>query len=366
MEKNKVIKKSRIESLDWLRGLAALSIMFYHLYNWNIASLDSGSWLGRLGIYAVSIFFILSGLSMAIVYNKFIKDAKTSITFFIRRIFRIWPLLWVVTTYSVLMDSRGHITISQLKLYIANITTVFGFIKPQAYIATGAWSIGNEMVYYAITPIIIMAYNRKKILGNLVFIFSLVIGLIYAFNILDSNVDLATQWINYVNPFNNLFFYFGGIAIYYNLKDLEVNKYFNNFILFIAVMLFCFIPLDGNQIIISTSIWRIIFSLLCFIIVIGFYKLESNIPKLIGGFLEAFGVATYGVYLLHPVVYNILLRVYSRLNVFTNGIIGKVYIIISVVIITAILALISYYKFELKIMRYGKKFSLFKKDVLSI
>ena len=69
---------NRIESLDWLRGLMAIAIMFYHLTSWHISPLDSSNILGRLGIYGVSVFFVLSGLSMAVVYSSFIVDVKTA------------------------------------------------------------------------------------------------------------------------------------------------------------------------------------------------------------------------------------------------------------------------------------------------
>jgi len=98
---NKIMK--RYETLDWLRGLMALSIMIYHLVAWKITGSDASSILGIFGIYGVSIFFVLSGLSMAIVYHNYIKDPTTSLTFFLRRIFRIWPLLWVcVATVSAI------------------------------------------------------------------------------------------------------------------------------------------------------------------------------------------------------------------------------------------------------------------------
>lgn len=79
----------RLEPLDWLRGLMALSIMLYHFGPWH----DAAHPIGRLGIYGVSIFFILSGLSMAIAYDRYICDVPSSVSFFIRRLFRIWPLL---------------------------------------------------------------------------------------------------------------------------------------------------------------------------------------------------------------------------------------------------------------------------------
>ncbi|MDC4571079.1 acyltransferase family protein, partial [Acinetobacter baumannii] len=84
----------RFESLDWLRGVMAFAIMIYHLISWEVFHPQAGNVLGNFGIYGVSIFFVLSGLSMGIVYNKYIKDFHTSIVFFVRRLFRLLPLLW--------------------------------------------------------------------------------------------------------------------------------------------------------------------------------------------------------------------------------------------------------------------------------
>ncbi|WP_279290175.1 acyltransferase family protein [Clostridium cibarium] len=245
--------------------------------------------------------------------------------------------------------------------YISNITTTFGFFDPESYISAGAWSIGNEMVYYVMTPIVIIAYNRKKIFGNILFIVSLIIGYLFAFIFLDPNIDLNMQWGTYVNPFNNFFFYVGGIAIYYNLKDIKFNRYFNNIIVLISIAVFCFIPISGNQIMITTLIWRIVFSVLCFVIVIGFYKLKLNIPEVIGRSFELFGIATYGVYLLHPVVYNIINFIFIRLKLPSGRGGWDLLIVISVSLGTILLALISYYKFELKFMRYGKKLFIINK-----
>lgn len=98
---NKILETTlsdRFESLDWLRGLMALSIMLYHFGSWH----DAAHPIGRLGIYGVSIFFILSGLSIAIAYDGFICDIRTSVRFFIRRLFRIWPLLWLAVALVVI------------------------------------------------------------------------------------------------------------------------------------------------------------------------------------------------------------------------------------------------------------------------
>jgi exopolysaccharide production protein ExoZ len=145
---------NRIESLDWQRGLLAFAIMFYPLTGWQLHELDSSSLLGRLGIYGVSMFFVLSGLSMAIVYHRYIDGVRSSASFFIRRVFRIWPLLWLAVAFSVAAGLAAHKS-PDWYVVAMNLTTAFGFVDPSLYISTGAWSIGNEMVYYALTPFII-------------------------------------------------------------------------------------------------------------------------------------------------------------------------------------------------------------------
>jgi len=341
------MKAQRIETLDWLRGLMAISIMIYHLTYWILTPLDASNLLGRLGIYGVSIFFILSGLSMAIVYNNYIKSFKTSIKFYIRRIFRIWPLLWLVTSLIILSPVLSNQTYS-LKLIFLNFTTLFGFISPTKYIATGAWSIGNEMVYYALTPIILAAFNYKLWLGNFLFIITLFIGLLFAFIFLHSDKIFAEQWAVYVNPFNNLFLYIGGISIYYNLKQSSINTLALSFVLLISILSFCFLPFSGNQIILVTGIGRIIFVILSFTIVISFYKMKFNkMPQMIKNSLESFGFATYGIYLMHPIIYG-----------YTHNLIHNTFLLFfTVVIVTIIVSIYTFRLFEIKLTEIGKKFS---------
>ena len=169
----------RYESLDWLRGLLALSILLYHVVSWETAPLDASTLLGKLGAYGVSMFFILSGLSIAIAYHRFIVDAPSSARFFVRRVFRIWPLLWVaILVLSAARMAQGE-PFSWFVI-ILNLTTLFGFVSPTSYVNTGAWSIGNEMVYYAMTPALILAYNRSMTLGNLVTGAAMAVGAYFA------------------------------------------------------------------------------------------------------------------------------------------------------------------------------------------
>lgn len=339
----------RFESLDWLRGLMAFAIMIYHLTMWQLLKPDAGTMLGNFGIYGVSVFFVLSGLSMAIVYHHYIKDFNSSIVFFLRRIFRIWPLLWLCI---LLVAALDFILKGQLDLYkiFLNLTTLFGFVAPDQYMNTGAWSIGNEMVYYALTPFLIAAYNYKKALGDFIVLLTIIIGCYFGFYALTPEQNLVEQWSTYVNPFNNLFLYTCGIAIYYNFHELDFKK-IPLFLILASLCVFAFYPVAGaDQISITTGINRIIFAAAAVILTLGFYKLTMNPPSFIAKPLANLGEATYGVYLLHPFVY-----------VFMSKVIDNAFVVITLTsIFTIIAANISYRIYEKPFIKLGKKLTTFE------
>ncbi|WP_446010266.1 acyltransferase family protein [Candidatus Electrothrix sp.] len=285
---------NRIESLDWLRGLMALAIMFYHLTYWHYFPLDSSAFLGRLGVYGVSVFFVLSGLSMAIVYSKFIVDRKSIVAFYIRRIFRIWPLLWLCIALVIIPTIAKGGEVSLEKIFL-NLTTLFGFVSPGSYINTGAWSIGNEMVYYAFTPIIIMTYEKSSIKGNVLLLISFAVTVVFSFFLLDSEIPLKEQWLTYINPFNNLFLYVAGIAIYYNssVKKIKLSQVL--FLFGIAIVIFMLYPVYGDKIAIVTGVNRLVFLFATILLVLSFYKFTRYdlIPKGVQYPLEQLGIATY-------------------------------------------------------------------------
>lgn len=340
-----VPKIKRIETLDWLRGLVAISIMLYHLYSWMFVQLDSQTLLGRLGIYGVSIFFVLSGLSMAIVYHEKISTIKSIVSFLLKRFFRIVPLLFLVTTIVMLLKHNFD-----LKTYFLNITGLFGIFEYDNYVAIGAWSIGNEIVYYLFTPVILFLYDKNKFIGNIIFVISLALGYYFSFHLLDSSLPLSTQWSTYINPFNNFFLFIAGIFLYYNFRFVKIGKAVNYLILILCLLFFIFYPVEGNQINIVTGITRIAFCFLSIFLVLAFFKLEIQLPAFLENMLDKFGMATYGVYIYHPVIYGISGGLFLRLQ-FENDLIR----FLLVCVITIITALFSYYLFEIKISNLGKK-----------
>lgn len=351
MQSNIQQKQIRIDSLDWLRGCMAIAVMFYHLTLWLYHPMDAGTILGRLGIYAVAIFFVLSGLSMAIVYHSYFTTWKHILVFFTRRIFRIWPLLWIAILCVVLHPQSNFETTNWGNL-VSTATTSFAIIQPAKYFIVGAWSIGNEMVYYLLTPLLCIAYTYHKSIGQILFAISAIIALVFAFHLLNPEVSLAKQWEVYVNPLNNLFFYVSGIWLYFSFNRLKINMQLNFAILMVSLGILIAMPTLGNQITLVSGLNRVVYAFFAITLVFTFYKNRQALPPLIQKIFQIIGESTYGIYLLHPIVYSYLGLIAKKMGPISSPLL---FIITSV--LTIFLAYGSFLFIEKPMIQLGKKWT---------
>lgn len=341
---------NRLYNLDYLRGLAAFGIMIYHYLSWTLGEFSADTFMGRLGIYGVSIFYVLSGLTLYYVYYDKMKPSKVDIvSFFKKRVFRIFPLLWLVTIVAILLSR----TIPDFTNLFLNLSGLFGFIRWDKYFSAGVWSIGNELVFYVFFPFFILFIKRFKPLMILLALALFGLYLYFAFVKLNPNLTLSEQWKNYVNPLNQVFLFLGGFLIGFLLHDTKIKNSAIVFLLFLAFALFTFYPATGDTINIVTGTNRLIFTASCFLICICFYKLTFKFPKFIHKPLTLLGEASYSVYLLHPIVWS--------LTSIASGLFSKYifYFPVSASLILSVLLtlIISYYVyqyFEKHFMKLGK------------
>ncbi|HKO80324.1 MAG TPA: acyltransferase, partial [Chitinophagaceae bacterium] len=182
---------NRLHNLDYLRGLAAFGIMLFHYLSWSIGNYSAQTVVGKIGIYGVSIFYVLSGLTLYYVYHNKMSPSKKDISVFMKkRMFRIFPLLWLATIASILLSKQLPDTIQ----LILNLTGVFGFLDWNANLAIGAWSIGNELVFYIFFPFFILFLKRSK--AALVILSIAIAGIYFyfAFEVLSTEKSLEEQW----------------------------------------------------------------------------------------------------------------------------------------------------------------------------
>lgn len=290
---------NRLYNLDYLRGLAALSIMIYHYLSWTFPGYDSGSVIGRTGLYGVAVFYVLSGLTMFHVYHNRMSSVADVKDFFKKRAFRIFPLLWLVIIGQIIL-SRSMPDLSTLVL---NLTGLFGLVAWDQYIAVGSWSIGNELVFYLFIPVFI--FLRKSWVLWLLMAAIFALHCYFAFYVI-TGPRLEDKWSDYVNPLNQVFLFAGGFTIGHLFKTVTINHRLNLAILFTAVLAFIFFPIDGDEINIASGWPRMAFTAICLAVCFSFYKLSVHFPKVIEWPLTKLGEACYSVYLVHPLVYNVM------------------------------------------------------------
>lgn len=307
------MKNNRVESLDYLRGLMALSVVIYHYISWSMSTgssvdvIGSQFILGKLGIYAVSIFYILSGVSLAYIYEGKITSTRQVSAFAIKRVFRIFPLFWIAVT-GMIIFSWLLATVNGLaydfpyyKAFL-NYTLLFGFIEPTAYLSTRAWSIGNELVFYFIFCLTYFLSSSYRYTFPIVMVLSIISGFYFAFSVLDSSSPLAEQWANYINPFNQLFLFMCGAAIGKYAPKLTMRNSSLLSICLLSTLAFIFYPVSGDKINLVSGNNRIVISTLCVAFVFSLYKLNPSYNNVLTNALRKLGEISYSIYLMHPIV----------------------------------------------------------------
>lgn len=338
---------NRLFNLDYLRGLTALGIMIYHYLSWTLGNFSADTFLGKIGVYGVSIFYILSGLTLYHVYSTKFNAAKDILPFVKKRFFRIFPLLWLVTIIAIALSQKGILPID----IFLNLSGLFGFVKWEFSFAAGAWSIGNELVFYTIFPILILAAKRSEILfyamsGVIAFIF-----IYFSFFKFDTGIPLNDQWKDYTNPLNQAFLFVSGFWIGYLFKTKVLQKNLGLVLLFSGLLLFTFYPVQGDKVNLVTGYNRFAFILASLLICFSLYKIDLKLPQLIHKPLSLLGEASYSVYLLHPILYDIV------------GLLNKQFLHQSETIrlalasgLTLVFSYLVYTYFEKYFMNLGKKF----------
>ena len=358
------VQQSRLQNLDYLRGLAAFGIMIYHFsvraYGGKLVDevMPSIGWpgamLSRIGIYGVCLFYVLSGLTLYHVYFHKMQPTLRDIACFAqRRFFRIYPLLWIVTLLSVVLSKEPIFS----RYVVGVMSGMFGFVKWRSNIPLGVWSIGNEMVFYVFFPLLVLIAKKSKALlaATGVLLFSLFVY--FAFVGINLQSHPTQIWGDYTNPLNHVFLFFAGFTI-----GLLSNRFFIKNSILLAVLsvtlcAFAFFPASAVFRHMISGYNRLYFSLCCFSICLCCYKITATLPKVIHKPLALLGEASYSVYMLHPLV-----REAQDLIIKWAHLQTPVFLQVAISIaVTLILSCLSYTYFEKYFMRLGRNKGLFAK-----
>jgi peptidoglycan/LPS O-acetylase OafA/YrhL len=151
-----------IKSIQYLRGLAALMVVFYHFRHYlNDVYVEKG--LGDLlfdqGAFGVDLFFIISGF--IICYSTRRQEAHPLIAYALKRIFRIYPLLIVsVLVFYFLLGSHGFSLARSLIPLHADYSDEGPFFGYNMLVP--AWTLTYEISFYLLFLLGLAASHRHR------------------------------------------------------------------------------------------------------------------------------------------------------------------------------------------------------------
>jgi peptidoglycan/LPS O-acetylase OafA/YrhL len=166
----------RIPSLDGLRAVASLMVLAFH-FGPNIAQ-NSFTVLNRLPDFlweGIDLFFVLSGFLIAGILLESRDSERYFKTFYIRRVFRILPLYYVVVlSYCAALVWLGPRTSGMGQLFWHPIAPLWYLIYFQNFVMVtlgnlgpawlgGSWSLAVEEQFYLILPAPIRKLTPKTL-----------------------------------------------------------------------------------------------------------------------------------------------------------------------------------------------------------
>ena len=289
----------RTVTVDLLRGILAVGVLFYH----TLIS-EGGPALPQIGRHGVYAFFVISGFALYTSYRDRLGSAAEVRAYFLARFWRIAPLYYTAVALSVAAFGASDALLTKAFL---NASFLFGFANPgETSMVVGGWSIGIEMAFYALFPVIVLACNglaRLAVVAALL----LVAQVIFANHIL-AGTTLVDAWNAYTQPLCFAGYFVGGCLL------AEVHRQRPEWkgspaawsICGAALLAFIVAPQDSEAIL--TGLIGVGMTAAALALVSG----AAFLPEPQGvfrAFAEWLGGISYPIYLLHPIVYNFTAKV---------------------------------------------------------
>ncbi|XBQ16466.1 MAG: acyltransferase [Oceanicaulis sp.] len=165
----------KLDTIQLLRGLAALAVTLYHLPLAEQAAIDlAGSeetaalgWLTRNGFAGVDVFFVISGFIMVYVTRARPRGARSAADFLAARVIRIYPLWWVFAAAAVAISLAATRSPVQPAFGVpeeaipAYLAASFALV-PQDFppVLNVGWTLIHEMYFYLVFAALLLAPQR--------------------------------------------------------------------------------------------------------------------------------------------------------------------------------------------------------------
>jgi exopolysaccharide production protein ExoZ len=154
--------KTRLFSIEAIRGIAATFVVLYHVSRHLNKAYDTPTLVQvlKFGHAGVDLFFVVSGFIILFVHYRDIGQPSRIRHYLSRRFSRVMPTYWIALAITLLMGlAAGHAMPSPSAL-VWSITLL---PSPEEPILGVAWTLKYEIVFYALFCTLI--FSRRAGLG---------------------------------------------------------------------------------------------------------------------------------------------------------------------------------------------------------
>lgn len=333
----------RNNTLDLIRLIAALQVVVVHsIHHLEIdVSQEIMSWLSRFP--GVPIFFVVSGYLISASYQR----SDSIIHYYQNRFLRIYPGLWfcfLVSVISILLFSSAQLELASFSKWSAAQLTIVQFYNPDflrdygvGVINGSLWTIPVELQFYIILPVLWWLFKIGKSHSGQLILFGLFV-IFLIFNVFfmayrEANESLLTKLIT-VTVLPYLYIFLIGIFLQRNLWFVE-KVLFRKFWIWLLLYLSTSFILERFDFTIGGNYLNpISATLLALTTIAAAYSFSEKTGKILKG-----NDISYGVYIYHMVVINVLVE---------HEVVGSMISFIIVLTVTLLLSLFSWLVIEKK------------------
>lgn len=302
----------KFHTIQLLRFVAFFIVVVCHATFYTAERLVKGFYQYDSGYNGVVLFFIISGFVMVVSSEKLLLRDKAWQVFAVRRIVRIIPIYWMLTTYKlILMFFASNL---MLHSHISLITGLKSYFFIPALNADGifypvvgvGWTLNLEMFFYLLFAIALAIRVRPVVFLSLSFI-PLFILSFYA----------RTSWPDcrfYAQPLI-INFILGILIAKLILNGLRLSKLIS-MVLLVTGLFVIIIPnefvlplLRHNQL-----YYKLFVFTAAFLVVYSAVSIEKHLKFQIPAWLMFLGGASYSLYLIHPLIAPLAPAIMKVLN----------------------------------------------------
>ena len=308
----------KIEGVEALRAIAATMIVIFHTVALSkIALPESLLFIRTYFGMGVPLFYVLSGFVLAYGYGDTLTNRTAILRFYLKRFFRIAPLFYIMLAVWLIAGwwKWGKTTLPIWDILL-NITFTFGLVpgKHESIVWAG-WSIGVEMIFYLIFPLILILITGIRSGIFILLIMSFISASAY------SALDQAGFGsYSYMNLLTQLPFFLAGTLAYRIGKSMHFQQ---NLLTGVALFLIAttttvlIVALSGKTpftssflVALHRDIWGVVF--MSFVLSVSCWPNRLIVNRILIGL----GSISFSLYLLHPLVIVILifLGIYNRIT----------------------------------------------------